>query len=144
MKLALCTALLAMFCCFTQPALALDKPTVRVCVPGDVLTDYKLFIGKRDPLLVRDFKGPASRRDVVEMVLIQQALALGGKQVELEFVIINSYARILEQLKSGHILMAMNSIWHCDLEKHIEEWTLINKASASADDAKSTNIQTQN
>ena len=49
-----------------------------VLVPNDVAADYEAFLDGRDPQTITDFSGPFARRDVVEVVVTQQALARGG------------------------------------------------------------------
>ena len=57
-----------------------------IVIPGDVKRDYELFVSGRDPLEIKDYSGLGSRRDVVEVVLIQQALALGGITEPIRFL----------------------------------------------------------
>ena len=90
---------------------------IRVAVPDDVYKDYQAFLKGRDALHINSYKGQHMRRDVVEVILVQQALALGGMPIKPKFIPVNSYARIQVQLSQGQILMAMNSMWDCDLER---------------------------
>ena len=99
---------------------AADSPetvAVRVALPADVLKDYTNFLAGRDPLVIKAFNNAHARRDVVEVVLVQQALALGGMPIKPKFLDVNSYARIQVQLKQGNILLACTSMWHCDLSQ---------------------------
>ena len=48
--------------------------TLTAAVDEDIIADYQLFVGERDPLDIIHFSGPGARRDVVEIVLLQQAL----------------------------------------------------------------------
>ena len=41
-------------------------------------SDYQRFVGQRDVTTIDDFSHQAVRRDVVDMVIAQQALQLGG------------------------------------------------------------------
>lgn len=88
---------------------------VTVIVPPDVLEDYRSFLLGRNPLSVTDYSGPLSRRDVVEVVLFQQALALGGFATPLSLRAVPSYARSLLELKTGGTVAAVNTLWHRDL-----------------------------
>lgn len=86
-------------------------------VPADVLADYRLFLGGRNPAAIRDFGGPHSRRDVVELVLIQQALRAGGYQQGVRMVEASSYARILRELEEGRATLSGTSVWQKDVEE---------------------------
>lgn len=89
---------------------------VEVSVPTDVLSDYKSFLGDRNVLELTDFTGEHSRRDVVELVLLQQALSLGGFQGELEFTTVDSYERTQAEMRRGRSLMSANTLWNNDLQ----------------------------
>ena len=97
---------------------------LKIIVPKDVLVDYDNFLQGRDPLKITDFSGECSRRDVVELVFIQQALREGGIQTEIRFLIANAYTRIQREIEQGRVAMAANSIWLADLKK-IEEYVYI-------------------
>ncbi|MDD3312702.1 hypothetical protein [Pseudodesulfovibrio sp.] len=84
-------------------------------VPPDVLRDYQAFLDGRDPLAVTDYSGPHSRRDVIECVLFQQALALGGLTARVGMEPVSSYGRITLELQSGEALAGATSIWRRDL-----------------------------
>ncbi len=75
-------------------------PPIPAAVPADVMADYSRFLNRRDPLSISDFSGPHSRRDVVEVVLLHQALALGGWGRALEFVDMPSGERLLREIRS--------------------------------------------
>ena len=57
------------------PGWAMAEPLLPALIPDDVLRDYQAFLAGRDPVAITDYGGPLSRRDVVEVVLIHQALA---------------------------------------------------------------------
>lgn len=82
-----------------------------IIIPNDVQRDYDIFIADKDPLTMTDYSGEGSRRDVIEVVLIQQALALGGIRDNIRFVVTATHARIIKQVHSGKAVMAGNSIW---------------------------------
>lgn len=89
---------------------------IKVVVPTDVYKDYLKFIGNKNPLKLKEFSGEHSRRDVVELVLLQQALSEGGITDRISFIQADSYARIQAQVKSGAVLMAANTLWLTDIE----------------------------
>ena len=67
-----------------KPGAAADRP-LPALIPDDVLLDYQRFLAGRDPLAIVDFGGLHARRDVIEVLLLQQALARqeGGRRLHL-------------------------------------------------------------
>ena len=51
---------------------------IDIYIRDDVYEDYTTFVNNRDVLQITDFSGQAIRRDVVDMIIAQQALSLGG------------------------------------------------------------------
>jgi hypothetical protein len=88
---------------------------LKVVVPTDVYRDYVKFVGSKNPVTIENFTGEHSRRDVVELILLQKALALGGVLEPISFIQADSYARIQAQVKSGAVLMAANTLWQTDI-----------------------------
>ncbi len=86
-----------------------------VLVPEDVHADYERLLDGRDPLALEDFSGPGARRDVVEMILIQQALEAADVDLAFRFAVENDYGAILERLVSGNALATGTSAWLSDL-----------------------------
>lgn len=101
-----------------SPSATGKTDAVTLGVPDDVLADYKLFIAGRDPLTITNYGGPHSRRDVVEVILIQQALALGGLSASIHFNATPTYIRLGAELTEGTIAASGTSFWHYDAEKH--------------------------
>lgn len=88
-----------------------DSPHWRVAIASDVYRDYLDFIGQRDPLSLQHYGGPHSRRDVVEVVLLQQALQRGGAYRPLRFLLTDSEGRTLKALANGDADMGGSSQW---------------------------------
>lgn len=86
-----------------------------VAIPPDVLEDYQGFLQGRDPLDVTEFGGPFTRRDVVEVVLLQQALHRGGWSQRVVLESFPSVTRILRELESGHAVCTATSFWREDI-----------------------------
>ncbi len=87
-----------------------------VVVPPDVLKDYHAFVTNKDVLQIKNFSSKGSRRDVVEVILMQQALHHGGITESIKFYPISSYTRIKMELEKGEMVSVANSMWLSDLE----------------------------
>lgn len=92
--------------------------TVTAVVDEDIIADYHLFVGERDPLDIQYFSGPGARRDVVEIVLLQQALHLGGFDGKLVLRPENSYLRVLKLLNDGQVAISGALMWRDDIKPH--------------------------
>lgn len=87
-----------------------------VMVSPDTLKDYTQFIKGKNPLTITNFKDKASRRDVVEIVLFQQALKLGQLDLKYKFVESPSYIRTLVEIKEGRAAFSGETMWKADLD----------------------------
>lgn len=86
-----------------------------VAVPGDVLEDYRAFLNGRDPQGLDHYGGPHTRRDVVEMVLLLQALHRGGLSQPVVLEAFPTGARILREVELGRAVCSGNSYWREDV-----------------------------
>ncbi|TGG93226.1 hypothetical protein E4656_09195 [Natronospirillum operosum] len=100
---------LALLC--AQLGLANNEPRNTVVVPPDALADYERFLDGRDPLNIRDYSGRYSSREVVEMVLLQQALAAAEVTLPIEFVAVDSGSAMKDALRDGSAVAAGTSFW---------------------------------
>lgn len=91
-----------------------DTAPLVVTIDADVHKDYLSYIGDRDPLAIDSYGGDGSRRDVVEVLLLQQALALGGVERPLEFRIVRGYLDSLDVLARGDALLRATPVWGAD------------------------------
>lgn len=91
---------------------------IEVAIPDDVYVDYMMFVGNQDPLQIEDFTGDKSRRDVVEVVLLQQALSLGGFDGIIEFIMVPTYLRMQKVLKDGAAVVGGTTMWLTDIEQY--------------------------
>lgn len=103
---------------FTIPQMVIASPTIVAAVDEDIITDYHLFVGERDPLLIDFFGGPGARRDVIEIILLQQALALGGFEAKVTLRPENSYLRILKLVADGHVALSGALMWREDIKPY--------------------------
>ena len=106
--------------CTSLGAWATDQ-TITILTQQDVFNDYQRFIGQRDPLTLTQYTGPSSRRDVVELVLVQQALKAGGNNYPIKIVKVDntsdSYSRFIKEITSGSATIGGNSAWLIDLKQ---------------------------
>lgn len=105
--------LATLVCCFSH-ALTWAE-TVLVYIPPDVLADYQLFLDGRNPLKISDYVGNKARRDVIEVVLFQQALARMGNRFKVQFIEQPDYGAMLDGLESGDAIASVTSLWRRDL-----------------------------
>lgn len=104
--------------------IAASPEHIKVLIPRDVLADYNRFLNGRNVLEINTFIGEGSRRDVVEVILMQQALSLGGINTPIEFIQHDAYQRILIELHQGRAHITATSNWLTDL-KAIQDQILI-------------------
>ncbi|WP_157669625.1 hypothetical protein ABHF33_12640 [Chitinibacter sp. FCG-7] len=97
-----------------------SEKVITILTQQDVFNDYQKFIGQRDPLTLTQYGGPGSRRDVVELVLVQQALKAGGNELPIKIVKVDnssdSYSRFIKEITTGSATMGGNSAWLIDLK----------------------------
>lgn len=108
----ICGLLITLLCCASN--------TITAAVDEDIIADYQLFIGDRDPIDIEHFGGPGARRDVIEIVLLQQALHLGGFSGKVVLRPENSYLRILKLLTDGQIPISGALMWRDDIKPYSE------------------------
>jgi hypothetical protein len=96
------------------PTWAAAEPLLPALIPDDVLRDYRRFLADRDPSAVTDYSGPLSRRDVVEVVLLHQALARQDKALKLNMAPMPTSQRLQAELRAGHAACSATSYWRQD------------------------------
>ncbi|WP_288841247.1 hypothetical protein [uncultured Deefgea sp.] len=120
-----------LLCVSSLPGFANDK-TITILTQQDVFNDYQQFIAGRDPVTLTQYGGPGSRRDVVELVLVQQALKAGGNSYPIKIVKVDntsdSYNRFIKEITSGSATLGGNSAWLVDL-KQINDKVFISEPS---------------
>ncbi|PAY02462.1 hypothetical protein CKO50_04325 [Pseudoalteromonas sp. HM-SA03] len=89
---------------------------LNVFIRDDVLANYQRFVGERDVTKITDFSGQYLRRDVVDMVIAQQALQKGG--FDKTFIFTPGFVSFRESnlLEKGEQLLHFDSYWKADLE----------------------------
>lgn len=100
------------------PCTGVAEQTIVAAVDEDIIADYQLFVGERDPLLINYYGGPGARRDVIEIVLLQQALHLGGFKGKVVMRPENSYLRILKLIQDGQVPISGALMWRDDIKPY--------------------------
>lgn len=86
-----------------------------ISIYADIYVDYRKFVRGRDVASIDYYGGPGARRDVIEVVLLQQALQLGGFKDPLELRDEQNYLRTLRQIADGELISSGASVWYSDV-----------------------------
>jgi hypothetical protein len=100
------------------PHAGIAGQTIVAAVDEDIIADYQLFVGARDPIQIDYFGGVGARRDVIEIVLLQQALHLGGFKGSVVLRPENSYLRVLKLLTDGQVALSAALMWREDIKPY--------------------------
>ncbi len=99
----------------TPPSVATSTADpIVIFIRDDVYEDYQQFLAGRDVLSIRNFQHKNMRRDVADMVLLQQALALGGFKGSFAYVPGKVNFRNTKMLETGELLLSFDSYWLTD------------------------------
>lgn len=93
-----------------------DEAVVPVYIRDDVLEDYEKFVAGRDVLSITNFKNINMRRDVADMVLLQQALAIGGFHQRFQYMPGKFNFRNTKMLETGDLLLSFDTYWLSDAQ----------------------------
>ncbi len=102
--------LLLTLLCITQAVYA-RKYSVLIYIRDDVYIDYQQFVANRDISQINDFSGENIRRDVVDMIIAQQALKLGGFKHHFSYAPGKVNFRNTKMLQNGQLLISFDSYW---------------------------------
>lgn len=97
-------------------------PEISILVPPIVLNDYLAYVQGRDVLTITNYGASGARRDVIELLLLHQALALGGRHMKPVLQSVDSYKRILQMLGTGSALLSGTTVWREDLNLHRDSY----------------------
>lgn len=86
---------------------------ITVVIYENVLKKYELFLAEKDssPLDVQNFSSNHSNRVIASLILLQQALHLGGGNYTIEFISAPNPSRALSFVKSGRAVLLGDDIW---------------------------------
>lgn len=96
----------------TTPLFAASKiDAIAIYLRDDVYQDYIRFLDGRAPEDVTNFSGDFVRRDVVDMIIAQQALQLGGFDKRFDYQVGKINFRNTKLLEQGKLLISFDSYW---------------------------------
>ena len=111
MHMRFISAALLLLISWGSMANAPSKPKVEITIESDIYHYAQAIIQGRPIDSITSFRHETVQRDVVEFILIQQALLLGGLELEFEFKLGNYDARNILLLEKGLLLMSFDSVW---------------------------------
>lgn len=100
-----------------QAQSAATEPSTQasIAVLPDIHRDYERFLRGRDLHSLSYYGGDYARRDVIELVLMLQALKLGGFDQPVVFADEENYFRSIRNLIDGKSLSIAGTLWQQDL-----------------------------
>ena len=99
-----------------------NADSLKILVTDADLGHFQRLVDHRDIRKIRDYGGPHSNREAVELVLLHQALRLGGYSGEIELVSENNYSRMIRLITQGKATLAGTSIWADDVTELNKLW----------------------
>jgi len=88
-----------------------QNEVIPITIETDIYQSAQKIISEKSALDIHDFTDPLFQRPVVEFILIQQALALGGSEIDFSFTLGNYDARNIMLIQSGMLLINFDSMW---------------------------------
>ncbi|WP_291617863.1 hypothetical protein [Colwellia sp.] len=88
--------------------------SVLIYIRDDVYIDYQRFVTDKDISSIDNFSGKNIRRDVVDMIIAQQALKLGGFSHSFSYAPGKVNFRNTKMLQNGQLLISFDSYWQQD------------------------------
>ena len=106
--------LLLFFTLFLSSIVNAQSNSIIIFIRDDVFEDYQDFVGNKDVLTIKKFQGRKIRRDVVDMIIAQQALSLGGFNQTIKYASGKVNFRNTKMLQQGKLLISFDSYWLAD------------------------------
>lgn len=114
-QLKIVNAVFVMVLVFSSVSYA--KSDISIFIRDDVYDNYRLFLGGKTPLAITNFSDHYIRRDVVDMIIAQKALALGGFTREYTYHKGNINFSNIKLLQGGQLLISFDSVWLADAKR---------------------------
>ena len=85
---------------------------IEITIETDIYKYAQEILNGKSPLEIDDFSGKNSQRDVVEFILVQKALLLGGAKLDFIFNTGNYDSKNSKLLKEGALLINFDTMWY--------------------------------
>jgi len=108
--------LFLLLCLFNNQLSYAKSNDVLIYIRDDVYRGYQEFVGDRDILAINNFSTKTIRRDVLDMIIAQQALKLGGFNYSFSYAPGKVNFRNTKMLQAGQLLISFDSYWHQDAQ----------------------------
>ncbi len=95
-------------CCFITLS---SNAKIPISIESDIYKYAQQVLGEESIESIDNFKHPSCLRDVVEFILVQKAIKLGGLNLEYDFVLGDYDARNIRLIQHGLLLISFDSIW---------------------------------
>ncbi|TMO54225.1 hypothetical protein CWC21_16065 [Pseudoalteromonas phenolica] len=99
----------SLFLCFFVALNA--KAKIPISIETDIYNYAQQVLGEETIESIEHFNHPSCLRDVVEFILVQKAIKLGGVNLEYDFVLGDYDARNIRLIQHGLLLISFDSIW---------------------------------
>ncbi|GAA0815091.1 hypothetical protein GCM10009111_12880 [Colwellia asteriadis] len=100
---------------------------ILIYIRDDVYIDYQKFVVDKNVMSIESFASKHIRRDVVDMIIAQQALILGGFSHQFHYATGKVNFRNTKMLQNGELLISFDTYWLADA-KAIEDKVYISDA----------------
>lgn len=100
--------LISLYSCFSL------ADEIMIYIRDDVYDDYQAFVKGRDVATINDFHGKTVRRDVIDMILAQKALKIGGFNHTFKYIPGKLNFRNTKMIQQGKLLISFDSYWLSD------------------------------
>ncbi|SMF18425.1 hypothetical protein [Desulfovibrio gilichinskyi] len=95
----------------------------RISIAGNTSTEYNYqkLIEYRggDPLSISDYSSPYSSRPAISLLLLRQALHLGGIDADFVYISCPNPGRSLAEVKKGHAIVYSSDMWEQDFDDSV-------------------------
>jgi len=108
-----------LFCVCTPFFAVSQSESIAIYLRDDVYSDYKRFLAGKEPIQIKDFNTEFVRRDVVDMIIAQQALHLGGFTKTFDYQVGKINFRNTRLLEKGELLISFDSYWYEDTKQFV-------------------------
>lgn len=98
-----------------------EPVVVNISIETDIYDYAQEILAGKSPIEITNFEAEHSQRDVVEFILVQKALALGGANLTFSFITGNYDSRNPKLLKNGLLLINFDTMWLSHAQQFSED-----------------------